>query len=106
MSDTSAALSGLTTAINDVRARVDEDVAHLQSLLEQALAASADDEAEAQRLREEIAGVVGHINEATSSLASIDPVADFPGTPTPEGPEDPAEPEPTPEGEVTPESQA
>lgn len=81
MSDTSAALTGLTDAITSAMSRIDEDVAHLQDLLEQALASDAADAATIQQLRDEAAATVASINEQTARLTAIDPVADFPAPP-------------------------
>lgn len=78
LSDIPAAITGLTDAIAAVTARVDADVAHLQDLLNQALTTSADNAAEVARLQAEAATVVDSITSATSSLAAIDPLTDFP----------------------------
>lgn len=98
MSDTSAALAGLTDAIAAATGRVNDDTAHLRDLLEQALATDSADQAEIDRLRGEASTVVDSINAATAQLSSIDPVADFPAnTPagtTPAG-TTPGEPQPT-----------
>lgn len=90
MSNTSGALSGLTEAINGVVERVDTDVAHLNDLLQQALATDVADQATIDQLRAEAVTAVDAINAATAQLSSIDPDASFPPAETPP----PAQPTP------------
>ncbi len=77
-----AKVSALTDAVVALKARIDEDVAHLRDLLDQALATAADDQATIDALRAEADGVVASIN-------AIDPVADFPAEPDPAPPVEP-----------------
>lgn len=100
MSDLSDAVGRLTDSVAEVTDRVNEDVAHLQDLLDQALQMAADaaanDAADAAAIADlttqrdalsaDAADTVSRINAATDGLTAIDPLADFP----------PPEPEPTP----------
>lgn len=99
MSDLSGASSDLAAAINDVVTRVDEDVAHLQDLLNQALAADAADQATIQQLRDQATAVILSLNESTNRLKGINPDPNFPAVPTPAP--TPA-PTPTPAAPVAP----
>lgn len=97
MSDVQAALDAQTEAINantaatnELIGRVDEDVAHLQDLLAQALATDAADQATIDQLRADAAATVGRITDATTAitastgaLAAVDPDPTFPATEPP-----------------------
>jgi ABC-type transporter Mla subunit MlaD len=101
MSDTNAALDGLTAAVADVATRVGEDFAHMQDLLAQMSQTAVDDQAEIDRLMAEASDVAARVNEQTTRLTSIDPLTDFPPAPAPE-PEPTPEPAPEPTPEPTP----
>jgi hypothetical protein len=64
-------MSALTDAVAAMKARIDEDVAHLRALVDQAIAANAGDDAEIARLTAEA-------DEAVANISAIDPVAEFP----------------------------
>lgn len=89
MSDNSAALDALASAVADMKSRVAEDVAHLMDLVNQALALETAAEADAAALRADAEATAARITEVTADVGTVDPVADFPGAPTPP-------PEPTP----------
>lgn len=100
MSELHDAVAGLTASIDGVVARVDQDVAHLHDLLNQALAADVADQATIAALQADAAATVESITTATASLTAIDPDADFPvaepapadgGTPTDPGTGTPAD---------------
>lgn len=97
MSDLNAALDANTTALEGVKARVAEDVQHLQDLLQQALQTDVTNAAEVQRLTNEAAAAVQRITEANASMGSINPLPDFPTAPPAETP-----PVETPPGETPP----
>ena len=92
MTATQEAITALTDAVAGVAVRVDEDVAHLLDLLDQAngllAQAQANDAADAAAiaaLTEQAAALtadaeatVASITAATDSLKAIDPLADFP----------------------------
>lgn len=78
MSDMSGAMNNLSTAINDVSQRIDEDVAHLQDLLNQAMATDAADQATIAQLQADAAQTIQRLNASTDQLQAIDPIKDFP----------------------------
>lgn len=86
MSALSDAVSAQNDAIASLVDRIDTDVAHLQDLLAQAIAAGADDAAERARLEAEVAATVDSITANTSAMTSLDPLPDFPGQPPVEQP--------------------
>lgn len=78
MSDLSNASAELASAVLDVVSRVDEDVAHLQDLLDQALATDASDQATIDQLRADAAQTVQSLTDSTNRLKSINPDPSFP----------------------------
>lgn len=105
MSDLTGAVDRNTEALSAMNARVAEDVANLQSLLDQAVAeaqaAAANDVADAAAiadlnsrlgaLQDEAATVVERINANTATLAGIDPDTSFPAAPEGGGEEVPTD---------------
>ncbi len=81
----------LLSTVSVMNDRITADVAHLQDLLQQALATETANQAEIDRLKAEATAVVESINQATAIVASIDPLPDFP-EPVPAPVEPPVEP--------------
>ncbi len=77
------AMSALTDAVANLKSRVNEDVDHLKSLLEEALATETSNEAEIQRLRDEAASVGAEVDAAIADINSFDPDPSNPAAPAP-----------------------
>lgn len=78
MTDIQGATEELTAQVSDMASRVNEDVNHLQDLLNEALATESNNAAEVARIKGEAAAAVERINEVTNAVRSIDPLTNFP----------------------------
>jgi predicted nucleic acid-binding Zn-ribbon protein len=84
MSALTDAVQALSDSIAAATARIDEDVAHLNDLLTQALATETANQAVIAQLTQEAADVTASITAQTTALNAIDPVNTFPVVEAPE----------------------
>lgn len=96
MTDIQGATEELTAQVSAMASRVNEDVNHLQDLLNEALATETANASEVARIKAEAEAAVGRINEVTNAVRSIDPLTNFPDARPSE--QEPAVAEPTDEG--------
>jgi hypothetical protein len=78
MADIQAATENLTQEVSLMASRVNEDVNHLQDLLNEALVTNSNDAAEVARIKADAESAVARINEVTNAVRNIDPLTTFP----------------------------
>lgn len=78
MSNLNDAVSNFRNAVGSMMDGINQDVANLRSIVDQALSTQTADQAEIQRLQGEADQAVQNINDATQQVQSVDIDPSFP----------------------------